>query len=482
MAKKSYYAVRKGSVIGIFENWADCQAATSGYSNAEFKKFETKEEAEKYLNGENSPDISEIEDIEEISLEPTEIVAYVDGSYDDRLKKYAFGCVILTPSGETIKESGNGNAAASLAIRNIAGEMLGAMYAVKWAINNNYSKIEIRYDYEGIEKWVSGEWKAKNELAQKYAASMQEWSKTIQISFLKVAAHSNNKYNDMADSLAKRALTEGNGIPKIKQGEYWFTAEGIQRSDFQTIIDLLKEEYDQNLSITQQDVAHGISYSLSLSKKNRKKERVTVNYYETKKLMVQGKPDSLFSCIISFVTELVDIEDIPNIFNQTFRLNIDKQNVQEEFQYYLPNSYDRFDQKMARVLHQAVYNLSISGDMFDGTFLAQPALRVLEGHLKKIILEKRVISDNAYLKRFGFDFFHQNGSKYELDSDHMGDCTPEEAKYLGRCYTFYHSNRHTLEHWDDPTAPLDTTKLLDCAAAHDLIKRTLEVIDDYYTL
>ena len=64
----------------------------------------------------------------------------------------------------------------------------------------------------------------------------------------------------------------------------------------------------------------------------------------------------------------------------------------------------------------------------------------------------------------------------------MGDCTPEEAKYLGRCYTFYHSNRHTLEHWDDPTAPLDTTKLLDCAAAHDLIKRTLEVIDDYYTL
>ena len=38
------------------------------------------------------------------------------------------------------------------------------------------------------------------------------------------------------------------------------------------------------------------------------------------------------------------------------------------------------------------------------------------------------------------------------------------------------------QYWDAPTAPLDTTKLLDCAAAHDLIKRTLEVIDDYYTL
>ena len=83
------------------------------------------------------------------------------------MKKYAFGCVILTPSGETIKEHGNGENPASLAIRNVAGEMLGAMFAVKWAITNGYSEIELRYDYEGIEKWVTGDWKAKNELANK---------------------------------------------------------------------------------------------------------------------------------------------------------------------------------------------------------------------------------------------------------------------------------------------------------------------------
>ena len=32
---------------------------------------------------------------------------------------------------------------------------------------------------------------------------------------------------------------------------------------------------------------------------------------------------------------------------------------------------------MERVLHQAVYNLHLKGDMFDGTFLAQPVLRVV---------------------------------------------------------------------------------------------------------
>ncbi len=198
MAKKKFYAVRKGLRTGIYENWQECQAVIDGYSNAEYKSFSTREEAEQYM-GVNCC----INEGEMPAVSETKVIAYVDGSYEDKLKKYSFGCIILTPSGEIIKESGNGNNPASLAIRNVAGEMLGAMYAVKWAMINGYREIELRYDYAGIEKWVQGEWKAKNELAQKYAAAMNEWKKNIHISFLKIAAHSNNKYNDMADELAK---------------------------------------------------------------------------------------------------------------------------------------------------------------------------------------------------------------------------------------------------------------------------------------
>ncbi len=212
MAKKKFYAVRKGLRTGIYENWQECQAVIDGYSNAEYKSFSTREEAEQYM-GVNCC----INEGEMPAVSETKVIAYVDGSYEDKLKKYSFGCIILTPSGEIIKESGNGNNPASLAIRNVAGEMLGAMYAVKWAMINGYREIEPRYDYAGIEKWVQGEWKAKNELAQKYAAAMNEWKKNIHISFLKIAAHSNNKYNDMADELAKSALLNANGIPKIRK-------------------------------------------------------------------------------------------------------------------------------------------------------------------------------------------------------------------------------------------------------------------------
>ena len=112
--------------------------------------------------------------------------------------------------------------------------------------------------YEGIEKWVIGEWKAKNELAQKYVEAMNGWKKSIRISFLKITAHSNNKYNDMADALAKSALIEGNGIPKIKKGDYWFTADGINRQDLLAVIELIKEQYDSNITENRQTIAHGV--------------------------------------------------------------------------------------------------------------------------------------------------------------------------------------------------------------------------------
>ena len=55
-------------------------------------------------------------------------------------------------------------------------------------------------------------------------------------------------------------------------------------------------------------------------------------------------------------------------------------------------------------------------------------------------------------------------------------------RYIGKCYSFFHRNRNILSHWDDPTAPLDTTKLLDVHNAHNLINRTLNLIDEYYEM
>lgn len=202
MAKKKVYAVRKGKTTGLFCSWSECEAAVTGYPGAEFKSFLTEDEAKKYLGYEDL----KVENKEVLNKEEHGLVAYVDGSFDAAIGKYAFGCVILTPDGDIIKESGNGDNPESLAIRNVAGEMLGAMTAVRWAIKNGYDNLELRYDYEGIEKWATGAWKAKNTLTQKYAEYMQRQQNHIKISFRKVKAHSGDYYNEEADKLAKEAL------------------------------------------------------------------------------------------------------------------------------------------------------------------------------------------------------------------------------------------------------------------------------------
>eukprot|EP00741_Cyanophora_paradoxa_P007588 tig00001160_g7340.t1 len=55
MAKKNYYAVRKGHRTGIFTDWDECKAATTGYSEPSFRGFRTRVEAEEWLRGAPSP-------------------------------------------------------------------------------------------------------------------------------------------------------------------------------------------------------------------------------------------------------------------------------------------------------------------------------------------------------------------------------------------------------------------------------------------
>ena len=147
---------------------------------------------------------------------------------DTRPAEYGFGCIFILPDGRIYTEYGNGDNPDSLKQRNVSGEMLGAMYAVRFALNSGFTVIEIRYDYEGIEKWVTGAWKSKNDLTKKYAQTMLGWGQKIQIRFTKVPAHSKVKYNELADETAKLGVANGNGIPKVKSLSDFEAADGVE--------------------------------------------------------------------------------------------------------------------------------------------------------------------------------------------------------------------------------------------------------------
>jgi ribonuclease HI len=91
-------------------------------------------------------------------------------------------------------------------MRNVAGEIEGAKLAMRFCADNNIEEIDIYYDYEGIEKWCTGAWKTNKTGTIAYKKFYDEISRKVKVSFIKVKGHSGDKYNDIADRLAKDSV------------------------------------------------------------------------------------------------------------------------------------------------------------------------------------------------------------------------------------------------------------------------------------
>ncbi len=195
---QKYYAVRNGRHIGIFDTWEQCKAEVDGYSGAEYKSFANKNDAVNYIGG-------QISLFDEPQGTDNTAVAYVDGSYNISTAQFSYGVVIFHDGHEhTFSQCFSDAELASM--RNVAGEIKGAEKAMRYCLENNIKSLEIYYDYEGIEKWCTGEWKTNKEGTIAYKKFYDEAKKAVDISFNKVKGHSGNEYNDMADKLAKEAV------------------------------------------------------------------------------------------------------------------------------------------------------------------------------------------------------------------------------------------------------------------------------------
>ncbi len=210
MAK--YYAVKNGKQIGIFTSWKETEPLVSGFPGAEYKSFPNKTEAKEYLGIEVKKKIEPPEPNTKVGVPAVkeveydgDAVFYVDGSYNIETKEYSFGCVMIK-SGEMFAFSHKYNNEDAASMRNVAGEIAGASFAMKYGVQLGLKKILIVYDYEGIEKWARGMWKANLKHTREYTLLYRKLSEQITVEFMKVKGHSGDVYNDMADKLAKNEL------------------------------------------------------------------------------------------------------------------------------------------------------------------------------------------------------------------------------------------------------------------------------------
>ncbi len=132
-------------------------------------------------------------------------VAYTDGSFDVKTGRFSMGAVLFS-GGKLYELSQAFDNEELAAMRNVAGEICAATAVMRHAVEHGIDSLEIVYDYEGVEKWCTGAWKANKRGTITYRDYYNSIKDTLTVKFTKVKSHSNNKYNDMADALAKKAL------------------------------------------------------------------------------------------------------------------------------------------------------------------------------------------------------------------------------------------------------------------------------------
>lgn len=206
MKKKKFYAVKVGKTTGIFNNWQECKNQVFQVPNAVFKSFESFEEAKNFLKTEEikKNDLKK-DDIDLNNIENDEAIAYIDGSYKLETLEYGYG-VVLFVKNEKFEFFAKGKNSDVVKSRNVTGELFSSIRAISEAIKLEKKKITIFYDYEGIASWANNNWKCKIPLTIGYKEKINQLRKEIEINFVKIKAHSGNKYNDRADFLAKKSL------------------------------------------------------------------------------------------------------------------------------------------------------------------------------------------------------------------------------------------------------------------------------------
>ena len=251
---KKIYAVKNGRKTGLFNTWEECEAQTKGYSGALYKAFTSISEAKAYLGS----DTALRED------EKADVIAYVDGSYDDAQKLFSYGIVMIIDDNEIrLSERFDESEKDMIEMHNVAGEIAAARKAMEYCVKNGYSTLDIYHDYEGIAKWCTGDWTPSKPKTIEYKEYFDSIKDKLSISFFKVTGHSGDKYNEIADALAKNAIA---GI-ELKEENISKINVYVDRDNFEELltecgIELWQDKFEKD-SFSQNGTAERLVYRVS---------------------------------------------------------------------------------------------------------------------------------------------------------------------------------------------------------------------------
>jgi ribonuclease HI len=230
MAKKQFYAVRKGRQPGIYEAWFGAEGAEAqvkGVAGAEYRGFVTLEEAQAWLAGGNEPQPVERQQLSflpgqseksaQVQAAPPDapaqevdderVVIYTDGACDPNPGPGGWAALLFIRGREQILTGGAAETTNNRMELTAAVQALGAL--------KEPSRVEVYTDSEylrrGITEWLAG-WKRRGwQRKDGELANVDLWQaldqaiQAHQVEWHWVRGHAGNRENARVDGLARWA-------------------------------------------------------------------------------------------------------------------------------------------------------------------------------------------------------------------------------------------------------------------------------------
>ena len=235
-SRKNFYAVKSNPGRGIYDNWGKCKAVVANADgsfkkNVAFKGFETKQEAEEWMGDiEKKTSITTVDSKKVYTHNPVVseriLNVYTDGSdrdgrlgigafcaYDNKEYRYASTCKL---SKYNITEK----------CSNPTAEFIAVTEVVKMFTNRNskfgypiIQEIHVWTDYNGIPKWISGEFGCNEPHIKKiksiFDAVLKDLPKTVKLIVKWVKGHAGFYGNEQADKCAGGEKGELDEFPSL---------------------------------------------------------------------------------------------------------------------------------------------------------------------------------------------------------------------------------------------------------------------------
>lgn len=261
-----------------------------------------------------------------------------------------------------------------------------------------------------------------------------------------------------------------------------YVLNNVDENDLSCILQLISE-----LDIIVEKISNIDSIIKSRYKLTGKNDnQVSLSYYKSGTLLLQGKPISTFFKCITVISELIDSDKTNSAFNDFYEVNIEQKNVIRLTEIHMPNAYNLLPANLLNGVYQSVYlTLIESNTMFDYTCIAFPAYRVLEGFLKYFLkTDFKIIIDTRYDDKKLHNFFKDNGDSWHTVNDKEIPIHTDKANKLAELYVIY-KNRHPLFHMEDLGVyeiSIPSKEIENMQAAKQIIIDILNEIDVYYSI